>query len=146
MLLKRLTIVTLAALTLACREDRPILRLVTNGTSFQRVVVPSTSTTPIAVVPFDMWNRGDATAFVSTCGTRVLPEIEKLANGRWENYSGAFCMMSMVMVPLELREGQSHHDDVAITEAGRYRLRVSYSSDEQLRNHREAISGEFDVQ
>ena len=146
MLLKRLTIVALATLALACGEDRPILRVVTNGTSFQRVVVPSTSTTPIAVVPFDMWNRGDATAFVSTCGTRVLPEIEKLVNGRWESYAGAFCMMSMVMVPLELREGQSHHDDVAITEAGRYRLRVSYSSDAQLRNHFEVVSGEFDVQ
>jgi hypothetical protein len=146
MLIKRLTIVALAALTLACGDDRPVLRVVTNGTSFQRELTSPTATTPIAVVPYDMRNRGDATAFVSTCGTRVLPEIDKLVNGRWENYSGAFCMMSMVMVPLELREGETHHDDVAISEAGRYRLRVPYSSDAQLRNHFESVSGAFDVQ
>lgn len=145
-MLKRLSVVVLASLAFACGENRPILRVVANGTSFQRVVVPSISTVPIAVVPFDMWNRGDATAFVPTCGTRVLPVIEKLVNGRWENYSGGFCMLSMVMVPLELREGQMHHDEVAITEAGRYRLRVSYSSDSQLRNHFEVVSGQFDVQ
>ena len=105
-----------------------------------------TSTIPMAVVPYEMWNRGNATAFISTCGTRVLPVIEKLVNGQWESYSGPFCMLSVVMIPLELREGQSHHDEVAISEAGHYRLRVSYSSDAQLRNHFEAVSGSFDVQ
>lgn len=49
------------------------------------------------------------------------------------------------MIPLELREGESHHDEVAIGDAGRYRLRVSYSSDAQLRNLFEAVSGQFDV-
>lgn len=144
MLLKRLAVVVLAALSLAC-DERPILRVVTNGTSFQRELTSSTATTPIAVVPYDIRNRGNATAFVATCGTRVLPTVEKLVNGQWENYSSAFCMLSMVMIPLELREGESHHDDVTIGEAGHYRLRVSYSSDAQLRNHFEAVSGQFDV-
>jgi hypothetical protein len=146
MLLKRMTVVALAALTLACGEGRPNLRVLTNGTSFQRELISSTSTTSIAVVPYDMWNRGDATAFVSTCGTRVLPVIEKLVNGQWESYSSGFCMMSMVMVPLELREGETHHDEVAISEAGRFRIRVPYASDAQLRNHFESVSGQFDVQ
>ena len=145
-MLKRLSVVMLASLTLACREDRPILRVTTNGTSFQRETVPSTATTPIAYVPYDTWNRGDATAFISTCGTRVLPVIEKLVNGRWESYASGFCMMSSVMVPLELREGEIHHDEIAIGEAGQYRLRVPYSSDAQLRNHFESVSGSFDVQ
>lgn len=146
MLLKRLAVIALTALTLACGDDRPILRVAINGTSFQRGAVPSTATTPIAYVPYDIRNRGNATAFIPTCGTRVLPVIEKLVNGQWESYSGGFCMLSIVMVPLELREGQTHHDEVAIGDAGRYRLRVSYSSDSQLRNHFEAVSGQFDVQ
>ena len=146
MLYKRLAVVVLAALTIACGDDRPVLRVDTNGTTFQREVTASTATTPMAVVPYDIWNRGDATAFVSTCGTRVLPVIEKLVNGQWESYSGGFCMLSMVMVPLELREGGHHHDELAIGDAGRYRLRVPYSSDAELRNHFESVSGPFDVQ
>ena len=145
MLLERLTVVALAALAVACGGDRPILRVVTNGTSFQRASVPSTATTPIAIVPYDMRNRGNATAFVATCGTRVLPVIEKYVNGQWESAFSGYCMMSMVMAPLELREGETHHDDVAISDAGHYRLRVPYSSDAQLRNRFEAVSGEFDV-
>ena len=143
-MLKRLFVVALAALSLAC-DERPVLRVVTNGTSFQRELVPSTASSPIAIVPYDIRNRGNATAFVPTCGTRVLPTVEKLVNGQWESYSSAFCMLSMVMIPLELREGESHHDEVAITEAGHYRLRVPYSSDAQLRNHFDAVSGQFDV-
>lgn len=144
-MLNRLSVVAVAALTLACGEDRPVLRVTTNGSSFQREVDASTSTLAIAVVPYDIRNRGNATAFVSTCGTRVLPVVEKYENGRWDSYSSGFCMMSMVMIPLELREGESHHEDVAITEAGRYRIRMPYSSDAQLRNRFEAVSGQFDV-
>lgn len=147
MLLKRLTVVALAALTLACGDDRPVLRVVTNGSSFQRELTSPTATTPIATVPYDIRNRGNATAFISACGTRVLPTIEKLVNGQWEGYASGYCvMMSTVMMPIELREGESHHDEVTISEAGRYRLRVPYSSDAQLRNHFETVSGQFDVQ
>ena len=145
MLLKRLSVVALTALALACGDDRPVLRVVSNGTSFQRETTPSTATSPIAIVPYDMWNRGNATAYVATCGTRVLPVIDKLVNGQWESYSSGFCMLSMVMVPLELREGERHHDELAIGEAGRYRIRMPYSSDAQLRNHFETVSGQFDV-
>ena len=146
MLLQRLTVVALALLTIACGEDRPILRVSTNGTSFQRELVPSTSISPVAYVPYDSWNHGNATAFLPTCGTRVLPVVEKYVKGQWESYASGFCMLSSVMVPLELREGDTHRDEVAIGEAGHYRIRVSYSSDRQLRNHFESVSGSFDVQ
>jgi hypothetical protein len=146
MLLKRLSVIGLTALTLACGDDRPVLKVGTNGTSFQRESVPSTAVMPIAYVPYDTWNRGNATAFIPTCGSRVLPVIEKLVNGQWESYASGFCMLSMVMVPLELRAGQTHHDEVAIGDAGRFRIRMPYASDAQLRDHFESVSGSFDVQ
>jgi hypothetical protein len=144
-MLKRLSVVILTTIALACGGDRPILMVGTNGTSFQRELVPSTSVSPVAYVPYDSWNHGNATAFLPTCGARVLPTVEKYVNGQWESYASGFCMLSSVMVPLELREGDTHHDEVAIGEAGHYRIRVSYSSDGQLRNHLESVSGSFDV-
>jgi hypothetical protein len=146
MLLRRLSFVALAALTLACGEDRPVLKVGTNGTSFQREVIPSTAVSPVALVPYDIWNRGNATAFIPTCGTRVLPVIEKQVNGQWESYSSGFCVLSSVMDPLELRAGDTRHDEVAIGEPGRFRIQVPYSSDANLRNRFGAVSGQFDVQ
>ena len=145
-MLNRLSVVLLACLALACGEDRPMLKVTTNGTAFQRQSVPSTSVSPVAYVPYDSWNRGSATAFLPTCGTRVTPVVEKLVNGQWESYASGFCMLSSLMVPLELREGETHHDEVAIGEAGHYRIRVPYSSDAQMRDHFQSLSGTFDVQ
>ena len=144
-MLTRLSVVALAALAVACGGDRPLLKVSTNGTSFQRESVPSTAVSPVAYVPYDSWNHGNATAFLPTCGTRVLPAVEKYVNGQWERYASGFCMLASVMAPLELHEGDTHHDEVAIGEAGQYRIRVSYSSDGQLRNHFESVSGSFDV-
>ena len=96
-------------------------------------------------MPYDIWNHGNATAFIPNCGTHVLPVIETLVNGRWETYSSGFCALSFGMGPIELREGETHHDELAIGDAGRYRIRVPYSADAHLRNRFATVSGPFDV-
>jgi len=147
MQLQRLSLVVLTALTVACGDDaRPVLKVGTNGTSFQRESVPSTATSPIALVPTITWNRGDATAFIPTCGARVLPVVERLVSGSWVPYASGFCAAVMVMAPTELRAGESRNDEVAIGDAGHYRLRVTYWADAGAKERYEAVSGEFDVQ
>jgi len=147
MQLQRVSLFALAALALACGgEDRPILKVGTNSTSFQRGSVPSTATSAVAFVPFTTWNRGSATAFIPTCGTQLLPGVEKLVNGSWEPYASGYCAAVMVMAPAELRAGESRNDQVTIGEAGHYRIHVTYWADAGAKDRYEAVSGEFDVQ
>jgi len=145
MMLKRLSIVAFTALTLGCGDDRPRLRVVTEGKSFDRASVPSTSISPVAFVPFTVTNDGNQTAFLPTCGSRIAPVVEQMVNGHWDSYASGFCILSSVMVPLELGAGQSHDDEVAIGAPGHFRIRMPYSSDAQLSKHFDAVSWQFDV-
>ena len=168
MFIQRLSVVALTALTLACGEDRPRLRVAVEGSSFTRQLVPSTSMSPVAYVPYTVTNDGNRTAFLPTCGSRVTPVVEQLVNGHWEAYASGFCILasspmvplepgaaqvrgaapvrlSVVMIRLELREGQSHDDQVAIGDAGRFRIRMPYSADAQGSKQFDAVSWQFDV-
>ena len=145
-MLKRLSIVMLAALALACGDDRPSLRVVVQGTSFVRQSVPSTSLSPVAYVPYTVTNYGDRAAFLPTCGSRVVPVVEQLVNGHWESYASGICMLNSLMGPLELDAGRKHQDEVAVGAAGRFRLRVPYTSDAQGTKRFDTISLLFDVQ
>jgi hypothetical protein len=147
MQLQRSSIVLLTAFALACADgSRPVIKVGTSGTSFQRESVPSTATSPIALVPTMTWNRGNATAFIPTCGTQPLPTVERFVNGSWESYAGGFCAAVMVIAPAELRAGESRNDHVAIGDAGRYRLHVTYWGDAGARDRYETVSDEFTVQ
>ena len=145
MLLRRLTVVALALFAVACADDRPVLRLGTEGTSFQRELVPTTSVSPVAFVPFNTWNRGNATAFIPACGTRASAVVDRYVGGSWEQYSSLLCLDVTTETPIELRAGASRRDEVAIGEAGHFRIRVSYSSDASARHGFTAISRDFDV-
>ena len=145
-MLKRLSVVMLAAVALACGgEDRPVLKVGADGTSFQRETVPSTATSPVATVPYLIWNRGSATAFVPTCGGHALPALERLVNGNWESYSGPICIDVMMETPIELRAGQARRDEVAIGDAGTFRIRMTYAPDAQWSKNLYTVSIPFDV-
>lgn len=145
-MLKRSSVVVLAAFALACgQDDRPVLQVGADGSSFQREVVPSTAVGPVAAVPYVMLNRGNATAFVPVCAGRALPALERLVNGSWESYPGPFCIELMPDPPIELRTGQSRHDQVAIVDAGRFRIRVTYAPDARWSKTLYAVSAPFDV-
>lgn len=146
MLLKRLSIVALAAFAVACGgDDRPLLKVGAEGSVFQREVVPSTAVGPIATVPYLIWNRGSATAFIPTCGGHAQPAVEWLVNGNWESYPAPICIELMAEPPIELRAGQSRRDQVAIGDAGRFRIRMKYALDAQRSKNVYAVSGPFDV-
>jgi hypothetical protein len=145
-MLKRLSVVILAALALACGgDDRPVLMVGADGASFQREVVPSTAVGPIATVPYVVWNRGGATAFIPKCGGHAQPVLERLVNGSWESYSGWPCIEVMAEPPIELRAGESRRDLVAIGDAGHFRILMTYAPDAQWSKNVYAVSGPFDV-
>lgn len=147
MRLQRVSLFVFAALALACGgDDRPVLKVGVNGTAFQLESVPTTGTSGLATVPFMTWNRGNATAFIPTCGTRVLPIVEKFSNGSWDAYASGFCLAVQAFAPVELRVGESRDDEVTIGETGHYRLRMVYWGDAGAKKRYETVSGEFDVQ
>jgi hypothetical protein len=146
MAVKRFPIFAFAAFALACGgDDRPVLNIATDGTSFERGAVPSTAASPIAFVPFVTRNRGNTTAFIPACGERPTAVIERLVRGSWESYSGTFCIDNLISTPLELRAGANRRDEVAIGDAGRFRIRLSYTSDASGSEPRSTASGAFDV-
>ena len=147
MLAHRLAVVALAALTVACGgDDRPVLKVGTEGTSFQRQLVPTTSVSPVAFVPYNTWNRGNATAFIPACGVRPIVNIERYVGGQWQSYAGIYCMTVMMETPIELRAGASRTDSVAIGEAGRFRIRLPYGESASAGTRFDVVSREFDVQ
>jgi len=147
MLIKRSAVVALAALTLACGgEDRPVLKVGTDLTSYTRESIPSTATSPVALVPYNSWNRGGATAFIPACGVHPSAVVERQVGGQWEMYANALCIDIMMQVPIELRAGESRQDQVAIGEAGHFRISVPYSADRSENSSFYAVSREFDVQ
>ena len=147
MLVKRSAVVAFVALTVACGgEDRPVLKVGTDLTSYTRASIPSTATSPVALVPYNTWNRGSATAFIPACGVHPSAVVERLVGGQWEMYASAICIDIMMETPIELRAGQSRQDQVAIGEAGHFRLRIPYRAAASASSSFDAVSREFDVQ
>jgi hypothetical protein len=79
-------------------------------------------------VLFSIRNETAETIFVSSCGERVLPAIERFRQGQWENAAAAICPAILPMVPAELRSGETLTDSIRIAEPGQYRVVVSYGS------------------
>ena len=147
MLSRRLVVIALTALILACGgEDRPVLKVGTDLTSYTREPIPSTATSPVALVPYNSWNRGSATAFIPACGVHPSAAVERLVAGQWERYASAICIDIMMETPIELRAGESRQDQVAIGEAGHFRLRIPYGAAAGASSSFDAVSREFDVQ
>ena len=145
-MLKRLSVATLAALAVACESyPRPVLKVGTNGTSFQREAVPSTPTSPVATIPYNTWNRGDATAFLPACGAHPSAVVERFVGGSWESYASSFCLDFTLQTPIALRAGESRQDEVAIGDAGHFRIRMPFSANASTGDGFNAISADFDV-
>lgn len=81
-----------------------------------------------ASVRFSVRNGSAETIFVSMCGERVLLAIERFRLGQWENAGAAICPANLMMVPAELRSGETLPDSIRVGEPGQYRVVVSYGS------------------
>ena len=142
-MLKRLSIVMLASLALAC-SDRLSVRVDTEGTVFDRTDTPGT-TVPVAVIPYVVKNTGDKVAFLPACGANPLATIERLNAGTWEQSSGSACVAVMPMTPIEMHSGNRVWGSVSIFEAGRFRVRLNYADNTSMSGERFAFSVPFDV-
>ncbi|HWE41743.1 MAG TPA: hypothetical protein VG432_04515 [Gemmatimonadaceae bacterium] len=142
-MLKRLFVVMLAALAVAC-SDRLSVRVDTAGTVFDRAATIG-STVPVAVVSYIARNTGDKVAFLPACGQNPVATIERLNGGTWEQWSGGACLAIMPMSPIEMHAGNRVWGSGSIAEAGRFRLRLSYADNARLSGERFAFSEPFDV-
>ena len=142
-MLKRLSVVMLAALALAC-GDRLSVRVDTEGTVFDRTATPG-STMPVAVVSYVARNTGDRAAFLPACGQSPMATIERFNGESWEPWSGSACIAIMPMTPIEMQTGNRVQGSVSIMEAGRFRVWLSYADNRSMENVRFAYSEPFDV-
>lgn len=143
-MLKRLSVVVLAACTLACSNEQPVLRVTTEGTSFDRNTVgPNAS---YASVPFDVRNVSDASVWVPACGATVSVVVQRWVALRWSEYSGTMCLAVLPMNPIMLRSGQTTTSAFQIADSGTFRFGVSYTtSAEQRGGERWSYSNPFSV-
>ena len=142
-MLKRLSVVMLASLALAC-SDRLSVRVDTEGTLFDRAATPG-STVPLAIIPYVVKNTGDKVAFLPACGQSPMATIERLNGGTWEQWSGVACIAIMPMAPIEMHSGNRVWGSVSIAEAGRFRVRLNYSDNGSMEHASFAYSEPFDV-
>lgn len=96
---------------------------------------------PIAVT---LRNTGDVALEFHMCGDRIGVVVDRREGGAWrEHYSrGLACPAVYMMAPLELAPGDAYDFEVAINDAGTYRLRVPRVGDQRAGGF---ASGEFEV-
>ena len=141
---KRLIVVSLGALSLACGDDRPALTVGADAPSYQMQSVPSTGF-GLATVSYRSWNHGSATAFVRSCGARPIAVLERLVDGSWQPYTSALCIALEPESPIQLRAGESRRDQLIVGAPGHFRIRLPYAADAGAGDDFNALSREFDV-
>ena len=121
-----LSVLALAVLALACGgEDKPRLEVATQGSEFVR---GGTDHTQSVAIPYTVTNRGNATAFISSCNGHPLVSLESGTGTGWVQTSAAACLAIYLSAPIELRAGQSITDSFYFPDPGVFRLALSYAS------------------
>jgi len=143
-MLKRLFVVMVATFALACSGDRLGIRIATDGTAFDRGSTPG-GTVPLAGISYTVTNTGNKTVFLPACGASPMATIERFNGAAWEQWSGSACIAILPMVPIDLRSDARIDGSVGISEAGRFRLRLSYADNGSMSPERLAYSNAFDV-
>lgn len=142
-MLKRFSIFTCAALTIAC-SDEPRISVHVPRSTFERVPIGGSSAR-FATVPFEVRNTGNGTVFLPACADRISATIQKRVHDHWETYAGGLCQANLSSVPIGLREGARELGDLGIGESGRYRVRVFFAPDASQQSSRSSASAAFDV-
>ena len=79
-------------------------------------------------VTYTMYNLGDATAYLTSCGgLRVDWIVDQKENGSWLPIRGAICQGIFLTVAIPLRPGESRLDSLEMSTAGTFRLRFPYA-------------------
>ena len=124
-MIRRLSVVVLSVVALACHSDRPTVVLSTQGTVFDR---GGSGIVPEATVPVTVTNRGDRTVFLPACADRPAVSIERGTGKSWEQYSGTFCVTNLMQSPVELRAGEKLTGTFTFAEPGYYRIRLTWGA------------------
>lgn len=74
---------------------------------------------------FTVRNVGSHVVFVSRCGDRVRPAVDRLGDDGWVNATASACQDNLPQAPWPLSPGEARVDSVTISQTGTYRLRVA---------------------
>jgi hypothetical protein len=125
--LRRLSLLPLLLLLGACDSATDPyagpLRLRTSASEFV-IAQPEGSVS----VPFTVTNQGNAGVRLLRCGGQVTAAVDRQEAGRWEQYSGGYCLLALQEGPRELGPGEALQSMVAIRDPGLYRLHVGVTT------------------
>lgn len=129
-MLKRLAVVVLSSLALACGRDETRLRLTTAAAEFTRVAAPGETGAGSATIPYEVTNLGEQTAYLPTCGGALQPSIDRWDGSSWSEYAGPYCLANLQWGSARLVRGASVQGTASIAEAGTYRIRFDFTTEQ----------------
>ena len=101
---------------------------------------------PEAQVELTVTNTSESTLYLPVCGPDLTFIVERRKSGTWENYNTPLCRAIYAMgYRRAVEPGASFSITTEISEAGRYRMRLSYKTDREVDDPSDARSGTFTV-
>lgn len=125
-MLKRLSVVMLAAFALACADDEPRLTVTPASGQFIREADAAVPGDFAAIAPYVVANKGGQNAYVATCGDNLDAPIDRLVDGQWTPYPGDYCPTTAVRGTARIAKSRSRMGVTVIPDTGLYRVRVEY--------------------
>ncbi len=114
--MKTAALVGLACLTLACEDPASVT-----------VQLPATRfsiTAGNATIAYSVHNLTQRTVYITACGSRIVPQINRLLGDAWLQYSSMACLANVPMLPIALAPGAVRLDSVSLWEPGTYQILV----------------------
>jgi len=125
-MLKRLSLVVLAACALACADDEPRITVTPEGALFTREADAAEPGDFAAVPSYVVANEGGQNAYVATCGDNVDAPIDQAVDGQWTQYTASYCPASATRGTARIARSRPRMGLSVIRDAGLYRVRVEY--------------------
>lgn len=139
----RLSVLAATAICAACSTPTTpadSIEVSVPASTFERV-----GTLPVANIPFTVTNGASTSIFVGRCGGRVMAAVDKWTDQGWVQYSGDACTGVYSQALLELQPGTSIDAIRAVTDAGKFRLRISTGPASNVAGMWSVASPEFDI-
>jgi len=142
-MLKRLSVVVLAAFSLACAEDEPRITVTMTGAPFTRGADAAQPGDFAAVVSYIVASEGGQNAYVGTCGDNVDAPIDRMVGGQWTPYDNDYCPATAVRGSARIAKNRRRMGMAVIADTGVYRVRVEYVTESNAKST--AVSDTFHV-
>ena len=133
-MLKRLSVVMLAVVALACADEEPRITVTPDSGQFIRGADAAVPGDFAAVVSYVVANTGGQNAYVATCADNVDAPVDRLVDGQWMPYPGDYCPTSAVRGTARIAKSRSRMGVAVIADTGLFRVRVEYSTENNAKS------------